>query len=142
RKPPHCSTEVQFEMTEIDAVLHTEEDALKDLGLGESFRNFIRFVIAAIIFVLHQSSGENSVIVLLEFSVRRVAFICSLDEVYRDKKRSFLALSILVSLRYRLGKCPFPSSSRPLTTRMPVFISEMSMSIVFLIPGAILRTNP
>ena len=56
--------QVREEMAEIEAAIEEEREARKGLGAKEAFLgkgNFIRFVIAAVIFLLQQWSGQNSV---------------------------------------------------------------------------------
>lgn len=56
--------EVRMEMAEIEATIIEEREARADLGWKEAFfgpGNFIRFVIAIVIFVLQQFCGQNSV---------------------------------------------------------------------------------
>ena len=55
---------VRAEMAEIEAAIEEERQARKGLGLREAFfgkGNFIRFVIAVVIFLLQQWGGQNSV---------------------------------------------------------------------------------
>ena len=55
---------VRAEMAEIEAALEEEREARKGLGLREAFLgrgNFVRFVIAVVIFILQQWGGQNSV---------------------------------------------------------------------------------
>ncbi len=56
--------DVRAEMAEIEAAIEEEREARKGLGLREAFLgkgNFIRFVIAVVIFILQQWGGQNSV---------------------------------------------------------------------------------
>jgi hypothetical protein len=58
------SDNVVHEMAEIEAVVKEEQEARQGLGWKEAFfgkGNFIRFVIAFVIFLLQQWSGQNSV---------------------------------------------------------------------------------
>lgn len=51
-------------MAEIEAAINEEREARQGLGIREAFfgkGNFIRFVIAFVIFLLQQWSGQNSV---------------------------------------------------------------------------------
>lgn len=55
---------IRYEMAEIEAAIAEERDARNGLGLKEAFLgkgNWIRFVIAIVIFLLQQWSGQNSV---------------------------------------------------------------------------------
>lgn len=64
RREPYDSDEVRREFAEIEAAIREEQEARKGLGLKEAFLgkgNFVRFVIAFVIFLLQQWSGQNSV---------------------------------------------------------------------------------
>lgn len=64
RREPCESPSVRHEMAEIEAAINEERDARRGLGIREAFfgrGNFIRFVIAFVIFLLQQWSGQNSV---------------------------------------------------------------------------------
>ena len=64
RRLPIDHHEVRSEMAEIEAAIAEEQEARRGLGMREAFLgkgNFIRFVIAVVIFVLQQWSGQNSV---------------------------------------------------------------------------------
>ena len=55
---------VRAEMAEIEAAIEEEREVRKGLGLREAFLgkgNFVRFVIAVVIFILQQWGGQNSV---------------------------------------------------------------------------------
>ena len=58
------SEAVIAEMAEIEAAVLEEREARQGLGLRDAFfgkGNFVRFVIAFVIFLLQQWSGQNSV---------------------------------------------------------------------------------
>jgi hypothetical protein len=64
RREPESSEAVIREMAEIEAAIQEEREARQGLGLREAFfgkGNFVRFVIAFVIFLLQQWSGQNSV---------------------------------------------------------------------------------
>ena len=64
RKRHIDSDEVRYEMAEIEAAIEEERAVREGLGIREAFfgkGNFIRFVIAFVIFLLQQWSGQNSV---------------------------------------------------------------------------------
>ena len=64
RRLPVDDELVRHEMAEIEAEINEEREARKGLGLKEAFfgkGNTIRFVIAIVIFILQQWSGQNSV---------------------------------------------------------------------------------
>lgn len=58
------STAILHEMAEIETAIAEEREARQGLGLKEAFfgkGNFVRFVIAFVIFFLQQWAGQNSV---------------------------------------------------------------------------------
>ncbi|KAF7370082.1 General substrate transporter [Mycena sanguinolenta] len=64
RMEPESSEAVIHEMAEIEAQIQEEREARQGLGLREAFLgkgNFVRFVIAFVIFLLQQWGGQNSV---------------------------------------------------------------------------------
>ena len=64
RKESCDSPHIRYEMAEIEAAINEEREARQGLGIREAFfgkGNFIRFVIAFVIFLLQQWSGQNSV---------------------------------------------------------------------------------
>ena len=64
RRETYNSPSVRHEMAEIEAAIIEEREARQGLGIKEAFfgkGNFIRFVIAFVIFLLQQWSGQNSV---------------------------------------------------------------------------------
>ena len=64
RREHEISTDVLYELAEIEAAIEEERIARESLGWQEAFfgkGNFVRFVIAFVIFLLQQWSGQNSV---------------------------------------------------------------------------------
>ena len=64
RRDSTDSEDVLHEMAEIETAIQEEREARQGLGLKEAFfgkGNFIRFVIAFVIFLLQQWGGQNSV---------------------------------------------------------------------------------
>lgn len=64
RKESHDSPSVRHEIAEIEAAINEEREARQGLGIREAFLgkgNLVRFVIAFVIFLLQQWSGQNSV---------------------------------------------------------------------------------
>jgi hypothetical protein len=64
RRESYDSDEVRREFAEIEAAIREEQEARQGLGWKEAFfgkGNFVRFVIASVIFLLQQWSGQNSV---------------------------------------------------------------------------------
>jgi hypothetical protein len=64
RREHESSAGVLHELAEIEAAIEEEHIARESLGWKEAFfgkGNFVRFVIAFVIFLLQQWSGQNSV---------------------------------------------------------------------------------
>ena len=64
RRRPATDEAIVEEFAEIEAAVLEEREARKDLGWREAFLapgNRIRFIIAIVIFLLQQFSGQNSV---------------------------------------------------------------------------------
>lgn len=64
RRLPTDHDEVRRELAEIEIAIREEQEAKKGLGLKEAFfgkGNWPRFLIAVVIFILQQWSGQNSV---------------------------------------------------------------------------------
>ena len=119
RKRDTDDEEVRAEMAEIEAAIEEEREARKGLGVREAFfgkGNFIRFVIAVVIFILQQWGGQNSVnyyapqiftsvSVLdssLSFALQRMwANMFVVDRVHRHGE--FVAR--VGHLRHRQGRC-------------------------------------
>lgn len=94
-------------MAEIDAAIQEEREARKGLGLKEAFfgkGNFIRFVIAFMIFLLQQWAGQNSV--KYDFSDFWFNFLI-------DTLNSYYAPQIFESVRYFLSFMTFLVSPYP-----------------------------
>ena len=63
RRKHGSSANVLYELAEIEAAIEEERIARESLGWKEAFfgkGNFVRFVIAFVIFLLQQWSGQNS----------------------------------------------------------------------------------
>jgi len=137
RKEPQDSEAVIHEMAEIEAAINEEREARQGLGLREAFfgkGNFVRFVIAFVIFLLQQWSGQNSVnyyspqiFASIGYSGRRSALLAT--GIYGVVK--LIATSLFVGLGVEwLGR------------KASLFISAMGMGTLFFIVGAILKTHP
>jgi hypothetical protein len=64
RREHESSADVLYELAEIEAAIEEERIARESLGWKEAFfgkGNFVRFVIAFVIFLLQQWSGQNSI---------------------------------------------------------------------------------
>ncbi|KAF8551962.1 general substrate transporter [Imleria badia] len=136
REPPNSPT-VRHEMAEIEAAINEELEARQGLGIREAFfgkGNFIRFVIAFVIFLLQQWSGQNSVgyyapqiFTSIGYSGTTNSLLAS--GIYGIVK--VIATTLFVFLMVdSLGRKP------------SLFISALGMGITFFIIGAILKTHP
>jgi sugar porter (SP) family MFS transporter len=137
RREQPDSPDVQHEMAEIEAAIMEEREARQGLGIKEAFfgkGNFIRFVIAFVIFFLQQWGGQNSVnyyapqiFASLGFTARKSSLLAS--GLYGVVK--LVATSIFVFFGVEaVGR------------RISLFTSAMGMGILFFIIGAILKTDP
>ncbi|KAJ3976552.1 general substrate transporter [Lentinula raphanica] len=164
RSSPH-SESVILEMAEIEAAIQEENEARKSLRWREAFLgkgNAIRFVIAFMIFLLQQWSGQNSV------TYYAPQIFASIG--YTGTKNSLLASGILGSTVFFLAciltDCThsaspsytpfwFPGVVKVVTVSIFVafgverygrkrflLISSLGMGILFFIIGALLKTHP
>ncbi|KAJ7486450.1 general substrate transporter [Mycena latifolia] len=137
RKEPESSEAVIHEMAEIEAAIQEEREARQGLGLREAFfgkGNFVRFVIAFVIFLLQQWSGQNSV---NYYSPQIFASIG-----YTGRRNSLLATGIYGVVKL-VATCLFVSFGVEwLGRKASLFISAMGMGTGFFIIGAILKTHP
>ena len=84
--PDHHS--VRAEMAEIEAAIAEEQEARRGLGVREAFLgkgNLIRFVIAIVIFILQQWSGQNSVGYYAPQIFASVSTICAFPQTQPTK---------------------------------------------------------
>ncbi|KAF8183657.1 general substrate transporter [Pholiota molesta] len=131
------SEEVLHELAEIEAAILEEREARTGLGLKEAFfgkGNFIRFVIAFVIFFLQQWAGQNSVnyyapqiFASIGFTARANSLLAS--GIYGIVKLIATTLFIIFGVE-TLGR------------KLSLFISAMGMGTLFFIIGAILKTHP
>jgi len=137
RREPENSETVIHEMAEIEAQIQEEREARQGLGLREAFLgkgNLIRFVIAFVIFLLQQWSGQNSVnyyapqiFASIGYTARRNGLLAT--GVYGVVKVVATSLFIFFGVEW-LGR------------KASLFISAMGMGTCFFIIGAILKTHP
>ncbi|KAF8345118.1 general substrate transporter [Amanita rubescens] len=131
------SEAVIAEMAEIDAAVLEEREARKGLGLGNAFfgkGNFVRFVIAFIIFLLQQWCGQNSV------SYYAPQIFTSIG--YTGIKTPLLASGIYGVVKVVATAIYIFFGVETLGRKRSLFISAMGMGILFYIVGAILKTHP
>ncbi|KAG7091695.1 hypothetical protein E1B28_010716 [Marasmius oreades] len=137
RKSHPSSESVIREMAEIEAAIEEERAARAGLGLQEAFfgkGNFIRFVIAFVIFVLQQFSGQNSVNYYAPQIFESIGYTGNTQSllasgIYGVVKVVFTALFIFFGVE-SLGRKP------------SLIISAFGMGTLFYIIGAILKTHP
>ncbi|KAI0742087.1 general substrate transporter [Daedaleopsis nitida] len=129
RRLPVDDDRVRAEMAEIEAAISEEREARAGLGPREAFLgkgNFVRFVIAVVIFVLQEWSGQNSVGYYAPRSSRRSLLASGIYGIMK-----LLATTVFVFFLVDwIGR-----------TRM-LFISGLGMGVLFFIIGALLKTFP
>ncbi|KZT66079.1 general substrate transporter [Daedalea quercina L-15889] len=133
--PDHPS--IREEMAEIDAAIKEERAARNGLGLREAFfgkGNFIRFVLAVVIFILQQWSGQNSVNYYA-------------PQIFESIGYSGTSESLLASGIYGIVKVVTTTFfvfflADTLGRKRSLFISSIGMGVMFFIIGALLKTYP
>ncbi|KAJ7181181.1 general substrate transporter [Mycena filopes] len=137
RKEPPTSEAVIHEMAEIEAAIQEEREARKGLGLREAFLgkgNFIRFVIAFVIFLLQQWSGQNSV------NYYAPQIFASIG--YTQRRNGLLATGVYGVVKLVATSIFVFFGVEWLGRKASLFISAMGMGTCFFIIGAILKTHP
>ncbi|EJC99405.1 sugar transporter [Fomitiporia mediterranea MF3/22] len=137
RKLPADNEEVMFEMAEIEASIEEEQEARRDLGWKEAFLgkgNFVRFVIAFVIFLLQQWAGQNSV---GYYAPQIFAAIG-----YEGASQSLLASGIYGIVKVLATALFVFFLVESLGRKLSLAISAFGMGTLFFIIGAILKTHP
>ncbi|KAG6811789.1 hypothetical protein H0H92_005859 [Tricholoma furcatifolium] len=137
RKEPVTSRSVVEEMVEIEAAIEEERETRKGLGMREAFfgkGNFIRFVIAFVIFLLQQWAGQNSV----NYYAPQIFAAIG----YTGQKNSLLASGIYGVVKVVATSLFIFFGVETLGRKLSLFISAMGMGTLFYIIGAILKTHP
>ncbi|EDR12046.1 uncharacterized protein LACBIDRAFT_183424 [Laccaria bicolor S238N-H82] len=137
RKEREDSEVVLHEMAEIDAAIEEERIARAGLGLREALLgkgNFIRFVIAFVIFLLQQWGGQNSV------GYYAPQIFSSIG--YTGAKNSLLASGIYGVVKVIATAFFIFFAADSLGRKLSLFISAIGMGTLFFIIGAILKTHP
>ncbi|KAG5653194.1 hypothetical protein H0H81_001822 [Sphagnurus paluster] len=137
RKEPATSEAVAHEMAEIEAQIAEERAAREGLGLKEAFfakGNFIRFVIAFVIFLLQQWGGQNSV------GYYAPQIFASIG--YSGTQNSLLASGIYGVVKVVATAFFIFFFVESLGRRLSLIISSFGMGTLFFIIGAILKTHP
>jgi len=137
RRESPSSPAVLHEMAEIEAAIQEEREARKGLGWKEAFfgkGNFIRFVIAFVIFLLQQWAGQNSVNYYAPQIFASIGFTA--------RKNSLLASGIYGVVKLIATSLFIFFGVETLGRKLSLFISAMGMGTLFFIIGAILKTHP
>ncbi|PPQ76088.1 hypothetical protein CVT26_004595 [Gymnopilus dilepis] len=137
RRETTSSPAVLHEMAEIEAAIEEEREARRGLGWKEAFfgkGNFIRFVIAFVIFLLQQWAGQNSV------NYYAPQIFASIG--YTGRKNNLLASGIYGVVKLVATTLFIFFGVETLGRKLSLFISAMGMGTLFFIIGAILKTHP
>ncbi|CDO72247.1 hypothetical protein BN946_scf184970.g99 [Trametes cinnabarina] len=136
RRSPDDPT-IRAEMAEIEAAIEEEREARAGLGWKEAFfgkGNLIRFVIAVVIFLLQQWSGQNSV------GYYAPQIFTSIG--YTGTSNSLLASGIYGIVKVVATAVFVFFLADTLGRKLSLFISAMGMGILFFIIGALLKSFP
>ncbi|KAJ4467618.1 general substrate transporter [Lentinula lateritia] len=137
RRSPADSESVVLEMAEIEATIQEECLARVSLGWREAFfgkGNAIHFLIAFMIFLLQQWSGQNSV------TYYAPQIFASIG--YTGTKNSLLASGVLGVVKVVTVSTFVAFGVERFGWKRFLFISSMGMGILFFIIGALLITHP
>ncbi|KAI0738375.1 general substrate transporter [Daedaleopsis nitida] len=137
RKTSTDEENTRAEMAEIEAAIEEEREARKGLGLREAFLgkgNFIRFVIAVVIFILQQWGGQNSVNYYAPQIFESIG--------YTGTRNSLLASGIYGVVKVVATALFVFFMVDSLGRKMSLFISSVGMGTLFFIIGALLKTHP
>ncbi|KAF9524765.1 general substrate transporter [Crepidotus variabilis] len=137
RRADPTSEDVVHEIAEIQAAIDEERQSRAGLGWKEAFfgkGNFIRFVIAFVIFFLQQWAGQNSV------NYYAPQIFTSIG--YAGTKNSLLASGIYGIVKVVATAAFIFGLVDTLGRKLSLFISAMGMGTLFFIIGAILKTHP
>ncbi|KAF8324695.1 sugar transporter [Cantharellus anzutake] len=137
RRLPADHPSVVAELAEIEAAVREEREARAGLGWKGAFfapGNRIRFIIALVIFMLQQFSGQNSVgyyapLIFQSIGYSKTGASLLASGVYGIVK--VVATAVFVFFLVDVGG-----------RKWPLFVSSIGMGTVFYIIGAILKTHP
>ncbi|KAI0064842.1 general substrate transporter [Artomyces pyxidatus] len=137
RRMPVDSDYVRSELAEIEAALGEEREARQRLGIKEAFfgrGNFIRFVIAFVIFLLQQWCGQNAINYYTPQTFTSIG--------YTSATGSLLA-SAIYGVAKVIATCIFvlffiDSCGR----KIALFVSAIGMAVTFFILAALMKTCP
>ncbi|KAI0031293.1 general substrate transporter [Vararia minispora EC-137] len=128
---------VMSEFAEIEAALLEEREARKGLGTREAFLgkgNFIRFVIAFVIFLLQQFSGQNSVGYYAPQIFASIGYSSTTGQLLASGVYGIMKVAATAVFVFFLVDS--------LGRKFSLFISAMGMGILFFIVGALLKSFP
>ncbi|PCH39071.1 general substrate transporter [Wolfiporia cocos MD-104 SS10] len=137
RRLPPDAEQVRLEIAEIEAAIREEREARNGLGLKEAFfgkGNFIRFVIAIVIFILQQWSGQNSVNYYAPQIFESIG--------YSGTSESLLASGIYGIVKVVSTFLSVFFLADTMGRKLSLFVSAMGMGTLFFIIGALLKTHP
>ncbi|KAJ3513673.1 hypothetical protein NLJ89_g2822 [Agrocybe chaxingu] len=137
RRDSTTSESVLEEIAEIEAAIEEERVAREGLGWKEAFLgkgNFVRFVIAFVIFLLQQWAGQNSVNYYAPQIFASIGYV--------GTKNSLLASGIYGVIKVVATAVFIFGFVESLGRKLSLFISAMGMGSLFFIIGAILKTHP
>ncbi|KAJ7900434.1 general substrate transporter, partial [Mycena leptocephala] len=134
RKESEQSEAVIHEMAEIKAAIQEEREARQNLGFREAFfgkGNFVRFMIAVVIFLLEVWSGQNAVNYYAPQIFASIGFTARKNGLLATGVIKVVATSLFVMFGVEwLGR------------KVSLFISSVGMGVCFYIIGAIFKTHP
>jgi sugar porter (SP) family MFS transporter len=137
RKLPATHPDILHEFAEIEAAIREEKEARASVGLKAAFLakgNRIRFLIAFVIFLLQQWSGQNSV------GYYAPQIFASIG--YTGPKNSLLASGIYGVVKVVATALFILTTVDTLGRKLSLIISAAGMGTMFFIVGALLKTHP
>ncbi|EIN08656.1 general substrate transporter [Punctularia strigosozonata HHB-11173 SS5] len=137
RRLPPDDPAVRRELSEIEAAIAEERAARRGLGWKEAFLgrgNWPRFVIAIVIFILQQWSGQNSVNYYAPQIFKSIG--------YTGQTPSLLASGIYGVVKLVSTALFVFFLVESLGRKLSLLVSALGMGTFFFIIGAILKTHP
>ncbi|THH29457.1 hypothetical protein EUX98_g4743 [Antrodiella citrinella] len=128
---------VRHELAEIEVGIKEEREARQGLGYKELFfgkGNWPRFLIAVVIFILQQWSGQNSV------NYYAPQIFASIG--YTGNTNSLLAAGVYGVVKLVATALFVFFLVETLGRKLSLFISSIGMGTLFFIVGALLKTHP
>ncbi|KAF9457626.1 general substrate transporter [Collybia nuda] len=137
RRETTDSEEIIHEMSEIEAAIQEEREARASLGIRAAFLgkgNLVRFIIAFMIFLIQQWSGQNSVGYYAPQIFASIGFT--------GVKNSLFASGIYGVVKVTATTISIFFGVESLGRKLSLFVSAMGMGSLFFIIGSILKTHP